>query len=686
MRPLRLSSLLALLNAALLLLAVAGTAYASVRILQRYADQQALARVDSIARVAREGLASIADEVGVQANLLAGRPTLARLLEVVEPLEIEGFLDRFRRAGRLDGCAVFAGDRLIVRSGESLPWEALHDLRPAATARTLHAPARGGGPMLLVAWADMADRPLTRVGAAVVLDDDVSARLSERVGSAVRLVERTAAMRAGQGTLAPLRSRARVADAASARRDDAGAYTSVLALRDPAGELVGFLEAETPTSATASSVRKLVRSLAALALVLGVAAAAAGGVLGRRLVRPIGALSESAERIGLGDLATPVPRAGEAEVDALAGSLEQMRLRLQRLTSDLGSRQAELRAVLGGIADGVFTVDRERRLIYLNPQGAELLGIRPEQALGRFCGDVLSPEGPGGERPCEEQCPIVHARFRGDARAVEHLRLADGRRRTVVITSSPIEGDRQYQVLRDETETEAARRLRDAVLANISHEFKTPLSAQLASLELLLDRLPDLGTEEIGRLVLSLRRGTLRLSQLVDNLLESVRIEAGESAVRRQPVALDEVVEEAVEMTRPLLEQKQQEILVELPYPLPVVQGDASRLTQLLVNLLANAGKFAPAGTLVRIGGETAPERVVLWVEDGGPGFPGDDPSLLFDRFVRSPEEEPEEGGMGLGLWIVKSVAERHGGGVEARRVGDRTRVSVTLPVEGATT
>src|SRR5574342_121174 len=94
----------------------------------------------------------------------------------------------------------------------------------------------------------------------------------------------------------------------------------------------------------------------------------------------------------------------------------------------------------------------------------------------------------------------------------------------------------------------AALRLRDAVLANISHEFRTPLSAQLASIELLLDQLPELTTDQIGALVVSLQRGTLRLTQLIDNLLESVRIEAGQHTLRRRPVSVDEVVEQALEL------------------------------------------------------------------------------------------------------------------------------------------
>jgi K+-sensing histidine kinase KdpD len=251
-----------------------------------------------------------------------------------------------------------------------------------------------------------------------------------------------------------------------------------------------------------------------------------------------------------------------------------------------------------------------------------------------------------------------------------------------MITSAPPDEEQQIQVARDETEIEATRRLRDAVLANISHEFKTPLSAQLASIELLLDRLPELTTDQIGQLVLSLQRGTLRLTQLIDNLLESVRIEVGQDSIRRHPVLLDEVVEEALELTRPLIDLRGQEAAIELPYPLPAVMGDATRLTQVFVNLLANANKFAPADSTIRIGGAVQEATVTLWVEDQGPGLPPLADQSLFDRFVRAPLEEPEQSGMGLGLWIVKSIVERHGGRVEAQSNGAGTRMCVMLPRE----
>jgi signal transduction histidine kinase len=424
-----------------------------------------------------------------------------------------------------------------------------------------------------------------------------------------------------------------------------------------------------------------------LFLAVGVAllATLSGLAVGRRLARPVRALTTAAARIGRGDLETPMPQVPDgagAEVGSLAIAMEEMRRRLFGLTAELRRKQAEAETILSGIAVGVFEVDRDRRVRYLNPQAAALLGIRVEEAVGRFCGDVLRPERVDGVRPCAERCPIVHARFRGTARATENLVLASGGRRTVVLTSSQptsqLTEERQFQVMRDETEVEATRRLRDTVLANISHEFKTPLAAQLASIELLRDRLPELETAsggdpeagEAAGLVGSLERGTLRLTQLIDNLLESVRIEAGEAGIRRRPVALDEVVEQAAELMRPLLGQRRQRLEVELPYPLPSIEGDAPRLTQVFVNLLANANKFAPEGTTIALRGAVRPAEIVLWVEDEGPGLPGESDGggarSLFERFVRSAGEEPEQSGMGLGLWIVKSIVERHGGRVEA--------------------
>jgi signal transduction histidine kinase len=505
--------------------------------------------------------------------------------------------------------------------------------------------------------------------------------LSDELGVTVRVVGSAQGIGDLGDAMLPLRARLLHDAPPDAKRlDEVGLYATVRALRGPDGRVAAFLEAELPTARARESLLRLVRRLAVLALLIGGVAALASVVVARRIVAPLERLTEASDRIGGGDLTTPVDTTGLAEIGRLAASMEDMRRRLLRLTADLEAQQAEARAMVDGIVEGVYVVDGERRVVQMNHQAAQLLGVSARDAVGAFCGDVLRPELVSNVRPCEENCPILHARFRGEARATERLVLADGRRKTVVVTSSVAGGDRQFQLLRDETEVEAARRLRDAVLANISHEFKTPLAAQLASLELLLSRLPELGPDETRRLIVSLQRGALRLTQLIDNLLESVRIEAGRDGLRRQPVHLDQVIEDAVEMIRPLSDQRGQTVDIQLPHPLPVVSGDGPRLVQVFVNLLANAGKFAPDRSTIRVGGEVADGFLTLFVEDEGPGWSDDVESQLFEPFVRSTGDEPESSGVGLGLYIAKSIVERHGGTIDPRAGNGLTRVAVRLP------
>jgi signal transduction histidine kinase len=396
-------------------------------------------------------------------------------------------------------------------------------------------------------------------------------------------------------------------------------------------------------------------------------------------------LTDAAVRLGAGDFSTSIPARGAAEVGALAKTMEDMRRNLVELTSTLRRREAEARAVLGGIVEGVFAVDEARRIRFLNPQAERLLGVRSEEAIGRFCGDVLKPCDVEGARPCETLCPIVQARTSGSARAVERLIPSGTRERTTIITSAgPAEG-LQVQVIRDETELEAVRRARDTVLANISHEFRTPLAAQLASIELLRDGIETMGADQRSQLLRSLEHGALRLTRLIDNLLESVRIESGQIGLRRQSLHLDDIVADAQAMVGSLIAQRRQTLAIDLPAGLPAVEGDAPRLTQVFVNLLANAAKYAPEDSIVRVGAGQADRSIAIWVEDEGPGVPEDERGLIFERFRRSIEGEPEPGGLGLGLWISRSIVERHGGTIDVSRTPEnRTRFTVTLPVGGA--
>jgi signal transduction histidine kinase len=669
MRRSSLGLVLIALNVTLAVVALAALAGAAASLLRRYTDAHALERVRIAAMSAERAVESRGEALA----------TMTRVLAAQNPETVD--LARFRSESGVTGCAIVRDERTVASSGPPMDWPAI--ARGSATAWSFAATEPGG--FRLSAASPVAGNSRSVAVAVTMLDADFTSRVGEELGATVRITDAGGGIGDLGDPRLPLRAGLLHDAAPEARRfADLGVYATVRALRGADGRVAGFLETEIPESPTRNARFRLVRRLMILAVMIGGLAAIVSAVIARRIALPVRELSEAAERIGGGDLATPVGTDGWAEIGRLQASMEEMRRRLRRLTDDLDEQRSDARAMVDGIVEGVYVVNSARRVVQMNRQAAVLLGVSSVDAVGRFCGDVLNPEPVGGVRPCEENCPILHARFRGEARATERLVLPDGRKRTVVVTSSVSGGDRQFQLLRDETEVEAARRLRDAVLANISHEFKTPLAAQLASLELLVDRVSELHPDETRKLVVSLQRGALRLTQLIDNLLESVRIEAGRAALRHQSVHLDEVVEEAVEMLRPLADQRSQTIEVALPHPLPPVPGDGPRLVQVFVNLLANASKFAPERSTVRVGGEVQAGHVTLFVEDEGLGWGDDVEPELFTPFVRGIGDEPESSGVGLGLYIAKSIVERHGGVIDARSGSGRTRVVVKLPV-GAT-
>ncbi|HUJ51948.1 MAG TPA: ATP-binding protein [Steroidobacteraceae bacterium] len=665
----------------LVLLVAGGITWSASRSLHDLADEQGKARVQLAATTAREDLRRMGEDALAAARSFTDRPTLLRLLAEGQSDALPPLLHRYCEAANVDACAVLSGKTVIAVSGPALDWQ--HILTAAAEqgAGFMALPTTERVP-LLGAHAPLGDQGLT-VYVVRRLDEKLARALSAQVGAEVRLIDYRSYTTGPVSAFTPLYSAA-LADGHSAvqRVDSQEAYAAAVPVFASSGEAIALIEALLPTTAIDTYARHLLRKLLLTALFLAVLAVFAGVLLGERVAGPVRALTAAATRIGTGDFSASIPPGGPAEVGALARTMEDMRRNLIDLTSTLRRREAEAQAVLGGIVEGVYAVDKSRVIRYLNPQAARLLGTTPEQAVGRFCGDVLKPREEDGRRPCELRCPIVQARNEGSAKAVEYLTARPGDARTTVITSAAQVDGLQVQVIRDETELEAVRRARDSVLANISHEFRTPLAAQLASIELLLGGVDEMPRPQQKELLTSLERGTLRLTQLIDNLLESVRIESGQLAIRHQSVSLAEVAADAAALVQALLAQRRQRLEISVPEELPQVNGDKTRLTQVFVNLLANANKFAPEGTVVRIGAEPLVGEVRAWVEDEGAGPASADSAELFARFRRG-GTEPEPVGLGLGLWLVKSIIERHGGRVAFERTAAGcTRFSLTLPQE----
>ena len=675
---------IAAINVGIVLLLVGGISISAIGSLRDLADQQGKSRVQLAGAMAREDLRRYSEDALTHAKGVAERQTFQRLLAARRPTTTVGpYLRRSCNTDTIVSCAVFEGDRLIAQAGVELSWEQIAASAAEQGERFMAIPTATPY-ALLGASAQVGGATERRVYVARLLDPKLSQTLSERVGTQIRLINyQTFVEDRDSKDFTRLHS-AGLSDGRSAvmRLDALDLYAASFPIFAVTGEAVALLEARLPSSDIDASVGGLAKRLLATAIVLAALAVLAGIILGRQVTGPVATLTDAVERLGQGDFSTSIPVGGTKEVGKLGRTIEDMRNNLIELTDALRRREAEAQAVLGGIVEGVYAVDKSRVIRYLNPQAARLLGVQAHEAIGRFCGDVLKPcrDTENGPRPCETRCPIIRARTEGSAQATENLQLADGPPRITIITSSTPVDDLQVQVIRDETELEGVRRARDSVLVNISHEFRTPLAAQLASIELLREGFDTMTTDQQKELVLSLERGALRLTRLIDNLLESVRIESGQLGIRHQSVAIRELVEDSDALVGALLAQRRQRLEVSLPEDLPNVDGDGPRLTQVFVNLLANASKFAPEDSVIRIGAEQTGEFVTAWVEDEGPGVPEIETHSIFDRFYRSARQEPEPGGLGLGLWIVKSIVERHGGTIAARRTTDgRTRFEVKL-------
>jgi signal transduction histidine kinase len=671
------------IHVAIVLLVGGGICYSAIGMLRDLADEQGKARVQLGGAMAREDLRRMVEDAGTAARVLADQPTLQRLLSQGRTDALPSILRRGCETSGMDACAIFAGTQLTTQSGPPLDWQGIVTDSTEQGATFMALPSNVRIPVL-GAYASLGDTEGSRVFVVRLLNDKLARTLSQQVGLEVKIIDYRSFTNDPVNAFTPLYSAA-LADGRSAvqRINSQGVYASCAPMFASTGEAIALIEVLLPTAAIDTSSSHLIHKLLVTAAILAVLAVFAGVILSEMIAGPVKALTEAAVRLGQGDFSTSIPPGGAAEVGALARTMEDMRRNLVDLTGTLRLREAEAQAVLGGIVEGVYAVDKDRMIRYLNPQAARLLGVSPEAAVGRFCGDVLRPCNVDGRRPCDFQCPILQARTDNSAKAVEQLQVASTGALTTVITSSGIVDGLQVQVIRDETELEAVRRARDSVLANISHEFRTPLAAQLASIELLLEGMETLEPAQQKELVMSLERGALRLTRLIDNLLESVRIESGQLSIRHQSVDLAEVVEDAQALVKSLLTLRRQSLEVAIPEDLPLVEGDKPRLTQVFVNLLANANKYAPEGSTVRIGAEATDEHVLTWVEDEGPGPGTAESEAIFARFKRGADEEPEPGGLGLGLWIVKSIIDRHAGSIALTRTEQgRTRFTITLPVE----
>lgn len=380
---------------------------------------------------------------------------------------------------------------------------------------------------------------------------------------------------------------------------------------------------------------------------------------------------------------------------------------LRRAQREAERRAAELNALFQAVTEPVLVWDEHGTIQQTNPAGQALYGLDPTGLSREELAQRLRMRHPDGRPLAVEEMPVSRI-LRGEAVAGQRVAFTDARGREVqvVITGAPLTGDGALRgvvvVWHDITEeerllaevqrllsaerrarqdAEEALRLRDEFLSVAAHELKTPVTSLRGYAELTLRRLERHGLPDppqLFRAMQVIERQASRLGNLVNQLLDISRVEAGAMGIERQET-------DVAALTRAVVETLQagataHELVLRAPASLPALV-DPPRLEQVILNLIENAIAFSPEGTQVEIDLSTPePDTLRFAVRDHGPGVPPEQREKLFTRYFRAGTRRPA-GGLGLGLYVSRRIVELHGGQIWAEFPEDGgSRFVVVLP------
>jgi signal transduction histidine kinase len=233
--------------------------------------------------------------------------------------------------------------------------------------------------------------------------------------------------------------------------------------------------------------------------------------------------------------------------------------------------------------------------------------------------------------------------------------------------------------IRDITRFREADELKSTFISVVSHELKTPVALIKGYVSTLRREDASWDRKVIADSLQVIEEESDRLTDLIENLLDATRLQAGALAINLSDVALNQTAERIAERFR--TQTSVHTISVDFPPDFPVVLADEDRISQVLSNLLSNSLKYSPNGGEIRITGQVLPRQVLVCVSDQGPGIaPGDIPHV-FDRFYRSVDVSRSTKGAGLGLYLARAVVEAHGGRIWVDpKPGEGARICFSLP------
>jgi PAS domain S-box-containing protein len=377
-----------------------------------------------------------------------------------------------------------------------------------------------------------------------------------------------------------------------------------------------------------------------------------------------------------------------------ANALECEIARRKAIEKALQEREQELSDFLENAIEGMHRLGPDGKILWANRAELELLGYEQQEYIGQHVSlfhadqetirNILEKLRQGEtlyDYPARLRCKdgtIKHVLMHTNA-LVRNGELISTR----CLTRDVTERVRLEQELNKKLQELAELdRRKDEFLAMLGHELRNPLAPIMASLELMRIRDQDAGQVARSRDIIA--RQMALMTRLVDDLLDVSRITRGKIELKMETILLDAVVERALEIACPLIEERRHQFSLTLPSEPVSLLGDPSRLAQVLANLLQNAAKYTDTGGRISLDARVENHQLILTVADNGMGLEPQLREKVFELFVQGANSiERARGGLGLGLTLVRSLVQLHGGTVEARSAGpgQGSQFVITLPL-----
>lgn len=336
-----------------------------------------------------------------------------------------------------------------------------------------------------------------------------------------------------------------------------------------------------------------------------------------------------------------------------------------QLYEDAENNRILYRKLFEGSPDPIFITTLDGKIIDCNRQAALRSGLKRRSlltssitSLDPLATNVLARTGAGSKRS-------KSAIYESTLRIKEHQVLP------VEVSTAPVayrDHDCLQWIFRDISARRDLEALRDNLTAMIYHDLRSPLANIISGLELLSETLPPGSDHSSQQLLQIAGRSSAHMQRLVSSLLDINRLESGEELTRLEPLQLEKLLNESVEIISPLERSKQLVVVKQLPGEVPEIKADEDMIRRVIINLLENAARYSPPHSRVVIGINVLANEIIVFVEDQGTGIPEDARERIFEKYVRLGVDNASRG-LGLGLAFCRLAVQAHGGKIWVENV-----------------